>query len=107
MKPSNGIAMRLSQQERDTITQIVSQRFGPAAQAWLFGSRTNDQARGGDIDLLIRIPQTIDNDFVATLHLETDLQAALGDQKFDILLQHPGTQETPIHRIAQTTGILL
>lgn len=99
--------MRLSHQEREIITQIVIQRFGPAAQTWLFGSRANDQARGGDIDLLIQVPQPIDNDLVATLGLETDLQAALGDQKIDILLQHPGTQETPIHRIAQTTGILL
>ena len=62
---------------------------------------------GGDIDLLICIPQPIDNDFLAAVALETDLQEALGDQKIDILLLHPGTHETPIHRIAQKTGVLV
>lgn len=99
--------MRLTPRERQIINQVVSQRFGDAAQAWLFGSRTDDQARGGDIDLLVRIPQSIDNDFLATLALETDLQEALGDQKIDILLLHPGMHETPIHRIAQKTGVLV
>ena len=99
--------MRLSAQERQIIKQVVSQHFGNAAQAWLFGSRTDDQARGGDIDLLVRIPQPIDNDFLAAVALETDLQEALGDQKIDILLLPPGTNETPIHRIAQKTGVLV
>jgi predicted nucleotidyltransferase len=99
--------MRLSPRERQIITHAVRQRFGKAARAWLFGSRTDDQARGGDIDLLVRIPQPIDNDFLATLALETDLQEALGDQKIDILLLHPGTRETPLHRIAERTGVAL
>ena len=30
---------------------------------------------------------------------------ALGDQKIDIHLSHPGTRETPLHRIAERTGI--
>ena len=44
---------------------------------------------------------------LAAVALETDLQEALGDQKIDILLLHPGTNETPIHRIALKTGVLV
>ena len=49
----------------------------------------------------------MDDGWLAAVALETDLQEALGDQKIDILLLHPGTNETPIHRIAQKTGVLV
>lgn len=96
--------MRLGPQERQAISEIVHQHFGEQAQAWLFGSRVDDQARGGDIDLLIQVPWRIDNDFLEAIALESDLQEALGDQKIDILLSHPGRPETLIHRIAPKIG---
>lgn len=99
--------MRLTTLERDIIRQTVQRRFGAHAQVVLFGSRTNDRARGGDIDLLVNCPDVVENDFLATIGLETDLQDALGEQKIDILIRHPGTTETPLHRIAQQTGIPL
>lgn len=45
--------MRPAPQERRLIREAVAQCFGPSARAWLSGSRTDDNARGGDIDLLI------------------------------------------------------
>jgi predicted nucleotidyltransferase len=97
--------MRLTSEQAGIIRQAAHRRFGVNARVWLFGSRVDDNARGGDIDLMIEATTAPDNDFRDTLALETDLQNALGDQKIDILLLHPGNQETPMHRIAKKTGI--
>jgi len=45
--------MRLTKQQIQTITQTVSRLAGTGASVYLFGSRLNDQAKGGDIDLFI------------------------------------------------------
>jgi predicted nucleotidyltransferase len=99
--------MRLAQYERQIIRETVSRRFGPEAKVRLFGSRTNDDARGGDIDLLIETPAVPENAFREAIGLETELQMALGDQKIDILLCYPGCREEPIHEIARQTGLPL
>lgn len=99
--------MRLPALERQIIRNTVVRRFGPQAKVWLFGSRIDDEARGGDIDLLIQCPHAVEKDLVAAVELETELQDALGDQKIDILISHPGTPDLPIHRLARQTGIVL
>jgi predicted nucleotidyltransferase len=43
--------MRLTQQERKVICDSIH-RIDPEARILLFGSRVDDQARGGDIDVL-------------------------------------------------------
>jgi len=43
--------MRLAQQERKVICDSIN-RVDPEARILLFGSRVDDQARGGDIDVL-------------------------------------------------------
>jgi predicted nucleotidyltransferase len=43
--------MRLTQQERKVICDSIN-RVDPEARILLFGSRVDDQARGGDIEVL-------------------------------------------------------
>ena len=45
--------MRLTPPQIDAIIQTVSRLTGGTAEVFLFGSRLDDRARGGDIDLLI------------------------------------------------------
>lgn len=99
--------MRLPPEQANIIRQTAQSQFGPGTRVWLFGSRTNDHARGGDIDLLIETRQPLENAFRESVALETALQVKLGDQKIDILLLYPGAQITPIHQIAHATGIEL
>ena len=48
--------MRLSQQTQQLIKATTQEIFGIDAQVKVFGSRINDDARGGDIDLLVELP---------------------------------------------------
>lgn len=101
------MSMRLTDSQRETIIALTRQELGPSVRIWLFGSRVNNQQRGGDIDLLIETDQALENRILAAARLDAALQIALGEQKFDILVVDPNTQLSPIHRIAKTQGIEL
>ncbi|MDA8329092.1 MAG: nucleotidyltransferase domain-containing protein [Betaproteobacteria bacterium] len=101
--------MRLTEQQRAIIRAAVMEIFGADAKVWLFGSRVDDHQRGGDIDLLIK-SQTGDamNVMRAEINLQTILQAKLGEQKIDILLDYPSRLTyPPIFQVAKQTGVVL
>jgi len=54
------LVMRLSKAQTETIVTIIRQRLGCDAQVQVFGSMTNDRARGGDVDLLVSSPKRVD-----------------------------------------------
>ncbi len=100
--------MRLNHHQIQTIKETIKGYLGESARVWLFGSRVNDDQRGGDIDLFIETTTPLTED---RWHIEASidlaLQKALGEQKLDILL-HTATDKTlPIHLIAKQTGIEL
>lgn len=99
--------MRLTQHTCDIIRQTVRELFGPGATVSLFGSRVDDSARGGDIDLLVETSTVVENQASAASRLAARLQMQLGDQRIDVLLLDPVTREQPIHSIARETGIRL
>ncbi len=100
--------MRLSDFQRQIILKSAAQNFGQETQVWLFGSRVNDEAKGGDIDLYIEPQtQTPSDLIVAKLHFLKELHKKIGEQKIDIVLRRTNTDELPIYRIAKQTGILL
>lgn len=45
--------MRLSREQQLDIDRCVRRCFGPQAQVLVYGSMLDDQARGGDVDLLV------------------------------------------------------
>jgi predicted nucleotidyltransferase len=101
--------MRLSPNQQSTIRATVAETFGEAARVWLFGSRVDDDKRGGDIDLLI---ETRQSDVAAIIQAElaflTKLNMRLGEQKIDVLVDYPKRRHTPpIFAIAKKTGIPL
>jgi predicted nucleotidyltransferase len=100
--------MRLTPHQRQTIEQTLRRHFGPGARILLFGSRTDDRARGGDIDLYVE-PDFGDPDRIvdAQLGALAELHQALGEQKIDLVVRRPGAELLPIHRVAKTSGIPL
>jgi predicted nucleotidyltransferase len=99
--------MRLSSRSRDIIRSVARDIFGPDATVRLFGSRVDDQARGGDIDLLVELPEPVEESNRKALRMVARLQQELGDQPFDVLVVDPTTDQQPIHRQAHQTGIEL
>jgi predicted nucleotidyltransferase len=74
--------MRIDKNQRISIINIVHQ-FDPYAKVRLFGSRLNDNAVGGDIDLLIE-SKTIG--FKEKLIIRYQLKEKLGDRKIDLIV---------------------
>lgn len=99
--------MRLTRSEQRIIRAKVNEMFGEDAQLMLFGSRTDDSARGGDIDLFVQVGHVLDNRAAAASRLAAELQMALGEQRIDIVIVDPETLPQPIHTAARTGGIAL
>lgn len=68
--------MRLTAQQTEQILAAVHRHFGARARVAVFGSRLDDGARGGDVDLLVESPEapTLQQRAGATLELEGVLQ---------------------------------
>jgi predicted nucleotidyltransferase len=93
--------MRLSADERRTIRSLVLRHFGRVPL--LFGSRIDDAARGGDIDLLV--PTDLPDAEAARrrIALLADLWIALGERKVDVLLDD-GRTASPVYERARREG---
>ncbi|QTF91312.1 nucleotidyltransferase domain-containing protein [Halomonas sp. BM-2019] len=100
--------MRLSDRERDDIVQTVKRHFGALSRVWLFGSRVDDRARGGDIDIYVE-PEVQEPDQIVDAQLDAlvELKQRLGDQKIDLVVHRRAAKELPVHRLARETGVRL
>jgi len=76
--------MRLTTHEVDSIKTAVRASL-PEAKVFLFGSRTDDSKRGGDIDLLILNSTEVERKVVR--RIKVDLIMSIGDQKIDIVAE--------------------
>ena len=48
--------MRIAPSEAQVIAETARAVFGQRVAVWLFGSRTDDAKKGGDIDLYVELP---------------------------------------------------
>lgn len=100
--------MRLTETQRRIILGTLRRYFGQRCDIRLFGSRADDNARGGDIDLYVE-SEIVDPDAVVEAKLQalSDLHRELGEQKIDLIIKRPGTEMLPVHRVARATGVRL
>ena len=77
--------MRLSEFERRSIVEEVRYK-APGALIYLYGSRTDDQLRGGDIDLLVIAPELEYGDRVDLLMA---IKRKIGEQRIDLKILTP------------------
>lgn len=88
--------MRLTDDQRNIIRRTARECFGPMARVYLFGSRTRDEARGGDIDLMVELQEGDVQEIVqAEVKFLARLQEQLGEQKIDLLVDYPGRRSHP------------
>jgi len=101
--------MRLSAEQKEIIRINAMKYFGENAHIWLFGSRVNDEGRGGDIDLYIEPSKKHAAEIVmAKLQFLREIHKQIGDQKVDVVINRPDqSPDLPIYRIAKQTGVRL
>ena len=97
--------MRLTSEQIAAIKRAVAENFGPEARVRLFGSRTDDNKRGGDIDLLIR-PGALPSDqrLMQKIRFLGQLERALGERKVDVVIEGEDDHR-PIVQAARETGV--
>jgi predicted nucleotidyltransferase len=99
--------MRLSEVERRAIVTIAREVIGGDVQVRLFGSRADDRARGGDIDLMVETDRALPDRLRQELRLGVRLERALGGRRVDLLLVDPTVPLQPVHRVARREGVAL
>lgn len=92
--------MRLSEEERRIIREAGMRHFGVVPR--LFGSRLDDSARGGDIDLFIPGRWSPQEAVPRRLRFCAEIAVRLGERKIDVLLED--SRGSPIQARAETTG---
>lgn len=96
--------MRLSSQDIDAIRAGAAQVAGAHARVWVFGSRLDDQARGGDVDLLLEIDEPVAEPAQLAAQLAACVSRALQGRNVDVVLKAPNLMRLPIHDIALREG---
>jgi uncharacterized protein len=99
--------MRLEKFEIDSIKDLAQLHFGTDVQVILFGSRTSDSKRGGDIDLFIRKQNGDKPDIRSKINFITDLIFRIGEQKIDVVLDNPAIHDSQFLKTIYSTGIQL
>ncbi len=99
--------MRLSQSDIDAIKSVVAEICGERAVVRLFGSRLDDSAKGGDIDLMVELKEPVEHPARLSAWLSVKIMRATQGRKVDVILWAPNLEELPIHRIAREQGVIL
>jgi len=96
--------MRLTPEQISSILTVVHQWSTGNAVVSLFGSRLNDHAKGGDVDLLIEAEEAISLLDRARIKMTLEKVLCL---PVDIVSKTHSDQGTPFQRIAQASAIRL
>jgi predicted nucleotidyltransferase len=98
--------VRLDPASIPPLIAAIRRELGDDAEVWLFGSRVDDNARGGDIDLYVETDR--EAGLVASrARLAADLATVFGERKVDLLVRPRSRAPQPIHRIARRDGVRL
>ena len=98
--------MRLTTEQATAIKDAACQAFGEDVIVRLFGSRANDEAKGGDIDIHIEAaPAAADIDH--EVKFRALVWKALDEEQIDVVVAARGKADRWIDRAAQRDGIVL
>ena len=99
--------MRLTQEQIILIRNTTVGVFGDRARVILFGSRVNDAAKGGDVDLIIEVPEAVSEPALLSARVASRVSRAMNGRKVDVVLKAPNLLAQPIHEIAARSGVAL
>ena len=99
--------MRLQPSAIQTIRDVVAAECGHGAEVRLFGSRLDDNARGGDVDLHVLLPRDVENPVWLAALLAGRIERRLEGRKVDVRLVTPSTVRMSVDEVAFHDGQLL
>ena len=88
--------MRLTTAEVADIAAAAKASLPPGTRVSLFGSRTDDARRGGDIDLLVETATAMDAGQLFKLNIQFtgQLYWHMGERRIDVLMVPAGAEDT-------------
>lgn len=99
--------MRLTDNQAKIIRQLANQVAGSQSRVRVFGSRLDDTAKGGDLDLMLELPDAVENPALMAAQMAAQVSRAMQGRKVDVLISAPNLLHLPIHDIAFSEGQLL
>lgn len=101
--------IRLSEKYITAIIKAFEDNFSISDHLWVFGSRIDLQAKGGDIDLYIETHETdLDRAISKKSKMVSQICRSVGEQKIDVVLNILSlNSDLPIYAIAKQSGVLL
>jgi predicted nucleotidyltransferase len=96
--------MRISLQQQQAIKRLILEMAGANAITTVFGSRIDDDQRGGDLDLMVELPHAADNPAWFAAKLSAKISRLVGGRRVDVILLAPNLKTLPIHEHAKSTG---
>lgn len=96
--------MRLTTQQRQMIRRFAAQLAGHNCRIRLFGSRLDDSARGGDVDLILECSEPVADPADLSSRLAALISRALHGRKVDVIVSAPNLRRLPIHELASEQG---
>ena len=99
--------MRLTDSQIQAIRLLSQQVAGVKSSVRIFGSRLDDTAHGGDLDLLLELTEPVDNPALMAAQISALVSRAMHGRKVDVLLSAPNLMRLPIHDVAFKEGKLL
>jgi len=97
--------IRLTDYEIETIINLAKKIFGEDIKLWIFGSRTDLNEKGGDIDIYLEI-KNYNKILKKKLDFLVELDEKIGEQKVDLIIK-PFNSNDYISQEAKKTGIRL
>ena len=101
--------MRVTPEQIKTFDEFAHLYFGKDAGLWLFGSRVDDNKKGGDYDFLIETAlldadEIIERKIALLVNLQDS--ESFADEKIDIVVKRKiSAYEMPIYEIAKHEGV--
>lgn len=101
MKPK----VRLSEEEIKIIKEAAKEIFGENAKVYIFGSRTDLNKKGGDIDIFIETDKNVSLEEELKFLAKLEIKGI--ERKVDLVVKTPYKKEKTIYKTAKETGVLI
>ncbi len=107
--------MRLTETELHAI-QVTIKKLVPwkSSKLFLYGSRIDDTQKGGDIDLLLELPEIPElseyDEFRLNLKFLAEMEKSIGERKIDFIIVHPSSskaQSDPFYNLIKSKRQLI